>query len=44
MVIDSSNVIAVATNPRVWAYGKGVKDVRVDLNGNFLLDQASITR
>lgn len=44
MLIDSSHVIAVATNPRVWAYGKGVKDVRVDLNGNLILDRASIAR
>ena len=44
MQIDASNVINVATNPRVFAYGKGVAGVRADLNGNLVMDQATVTR
>jgi len=36
-------MIQVATNPGVWAYGKAA-GVRVDLNGNLVMDQASVTR
>ena len=43
MQIDACNVINLATNPRVWAYGKAT-GVRVDLNGNLVMDQASLTR
>ncbi len=41
---DTDHVIQVATNPRVWAYGKGVDGMRVDLNGNLVVDQASVSR
>jgi peptide/nickel transport system substrate-binding protein len=44
MTIDASHVIQVATNPRVFAYSKAVHDVRVDLNGNLVMDQAWIAR
>ncbi len=44
IVLDSCHVIQVATNPRVWAYGKGVDGMRVDLNGNLVVDQASVSR
>ncbi|HEY3107386.1 MAG TPA: ABC transporter substrate-binding protein [Chloroflexota bacterium] len=43
MQIEQSNVINVATNPRVWAYGKAA-GLRVDLNGNLVMDQAALTR
>ena len=43
MQIEQSNVINVATNPRVWVYGKAT-GLRVDLNGNLVMDQAALTR
>jgi peptide/nickel transport system substrate-binding protein len=43
MVLDSSHVIQLATNPRVFAYGKA-RDVRVDLNGNLVMDRAWMAR
>lgn len=43
MVQDEAHMIQVATNPGVWAYGKAA-GVRVDLNGNLVMDQASVTR
>ncbi len=44
MTLDECHMIQVATNPRVFAYGSGVAGMRVDLNGNLLMDQATITR
>ncbi len=44
MTIDASHVIQIATNPRVWAYGKAVRDVGVDLNGNLVMERTVVTR
>ncbi len=44
MVLNSCHVIQIATNPRVFAYGKVVDGVRVDLNGNLVMDQATVNR
>jgi peptide/nickel transport system substrate-binding protein len=41
LAIDQSHVIAVATNPRIFAYKKAVQGVTVDLNGNVFLNTAS---
>src|SRR5262249_49347512 len=42
LAIDQSHIIAVATNPRIWAYKTAVQGVKVDLNGNLFLDGASV--
>jgi hypothetical protein len=44
MLLDSSHGIQVATNPRVFAYSQLVNGVRVDLNGNLVMDQAWVNR
>jgi peptide/nickel transport system substrate-binding protein len=44
MLLDASHVIHVATNPRVFAYTKAVRDMRVDLNGNLVMDQAWLAK
>jgi peptide/nickel transport system substrate-binding protein len=44
LAIDSSHIIPVATNPRVFAYKKAVQGVTIDLNGNMFLDNASVSR
>ena len=44
MLLDSSHVIQIATNPRVFAYGQVVNGMRVDLNGNLVMDQAWVNR
>jgi peptide/nickel transport system substrate-binding protein len=44
MLLDSSHMIQVATNPRVFAYNKSVQGMRVDLNGNLVMDQVSIAK
>lgn len=44
LAIDSSHIIPVATNPRIFAYKKAVQGVTIDLNGNMFLDNASISR
>jgi peptide/nickel transport system substrate-binding protein len=41
LTIDQSHVIAVATNPRIFAYKKAVQGVTVDLNGNLFLNTAT---
>jgi peptide/nickel transport system substrate-binding protein len=41
LAIDQSHVIAVATNPRIFAYKKAIQGVTVDLNGNFFLNTAT---
>jgi peptide/nickel transport system substrate-binding protein len=41
LAIDQSHVIAVATNPRIFAYKKAVQNVTVDLNGNLFLNSAT---
>ena len=41
LAIDQSHVIAVATNPRIFAYKKAVQGVTVDLNGNLFLNAAT---
>jgi peptide/nickel transport system substrate-binding protein len=38
LAIDQSHIIAVATNPRIFAYKKVVQGVTVDLNGNLFLN------
>jgi ABC-type transport system substrate-binding protein len=38
LAIDQSHVIAVATNPRIFAYKKAVQGTTVDLNGNLFLN------
>jgi peptide/nickel transport system substrate-binding protein len=38
LAIDESHVIAVATNPRIFAYKKAVQGATVDLNGNLFLN------
>jgi peptide/nickel transport system substrate-binding protein len=43
LAIDQSHVIAVATNPRIFAYKKAVQAVSVDLNGNLFLNSATKT-
>jgi peptide/nickel transport system substrate-binding protein len=43
LAIDESHVIAVATNPRIFAYKKAVQGVAVDLNGNLFLNSATKT-
>jgi peptide/nickel transport system substrate-binding protein len=44
IVVEESNIIHVATDPRVWVFSKAVKDVRFDLNGNLFLDRARIEK
>lgn len=44
MTLDECQIIQVATNPRVFAYASGVAGMRVDLNGNFVMDQATVSR
>jgi peptide/nickel transport system substrate-binding protein len=44
LAIDQSHVIAVATNPRIFAYKNTVQGVKVDLNGNLFLDAAANTK
>jgi peptide/nickel transport system substrate-binding protein len=44
ITLEESHVLQVATNPRLFAYGKAVSGARTDLSGNLVLDQASITR
>ena len=41
LAIDQSHVIAVATNPRIFAYKNVVQGVTIDLNGNMFLNSAS---
>jgi hypothetical protein len=41
LAIDQSHVIAVATNPKIWAYKANVTGYKVDLNGNLFLDALS---
>jgi peptide/nickel transport system substrate-binding protein len=41
LAIDQSHIIAVATNPRIFAYKKAVQGVTVDLNGNLFLNTTS---
>jgi peptide/nickel transport system substrate-binding protein len=38
LAIDQSHMIAVATNPRIFAYKKAIQGVNVDLNGNLFLN------
>ena len=44
IILEESHVLQVATNPRLFAYGKGVSGARTDLSGNLVLDQATVTR
>ncbi|HEV8637598.1 MAG TPA: ABC transporter substrate-binding protein [Chloroflexota bacterium] len=44
IILEESHVLQVATNPRLFAYGKGVSGVRTDLSGNLVMDQATVTR
>ena len=44
MLLDSCHVIQIATNPRVFAYSQVVNGMRVDLNGNLVMDQAWVNR
>ena len=44
LTLEESHVLQVATNPRLFAYGKAVSGARTDLSGNLVLDQASVTR
>jgi len=44
IVLDECHVIQVATNPRVFAFNKSVQGMRVDLNGNLVMDQVSLAR
>jgi peptide/nickel transport system substrate-binding protein len=41
LAIDQSHVIAVATNPRIFAYKKAIQGATVDLNGNLFLNATS---
>jgi peptide/nickel transport system substrate-binding protein len=41
LTIDQSHVIAVATNPRIFAYKKAIQGVTIDLNGNMFLNSAT---
>ncbi|HZR01522.1 MAG TPA: ABC transporter substrate-binding protein [Chloroflexota bacterium] len=41
LAISESHVIAVATNPRIWAYRANITGYKVDLNGNLFLDAVS---
>jgi peptide/nickel transport system substrate-binding protein len=41
--IDESHVIAVATNPRIFAYKKAIQGATVDLNGNLFLNTTTKT-
>jgi peptide/nickel transport system substrate-binding protein len=41
LAIDQSHVIAVATNPRIFAYKKAIQGTTVDLNGNLFLNTAT---
>jgi len=38
---DQSHIIAVATNPRIFAYKKAVQGATIDLNGNMFLNSAT---
>jgi peptide/nickel transport system substrate-binding protein len=44
MVVDQSNIIHVATDPRVWVFNKAVTDVRYDLNGNLMLSKTWLNK
>jgi peptide/nickel transport system substrate-binding protein len=44
IVIAESNIIQVATDPRVWVFNKAVKGVVIDLNGNLMLDRVGLDK
>jgi peptide/nickel transport system substrate-binding protein len=44
LAIDQSHMIAIATNPRIWAYKSTVGGAKVDLNGNLFLDTLSVAK
>jgi peptide/nickel transport system substrate-binding protein len=41
LTIDLAHVIAVATNPRIFAYKSSVQGVTIDLNGNMFLNSTT---
>ena len=43
IAVDESHMIQVATDPRVWAFAKGVSGVRYDLSGNIMLTAAGLS-
>jgi peptide/nickel transport system substrate-binding protein len=41
LAVDQSHIIAVATNPRIFAYKKAIQGATIDLNGNMFLNSAT---
>ncbi|HET8523386.1 MAG TPA: ABC transporter substrate-binding protein [Thermomicrobiales bacterium] len=41
---EACNMIAVATNPRIWAFDKNVEGVHYDLNGNVWFDKTFLNK
>ena len=43
LVIDSSHIIQIATDPRIWVFANNVTGAHYDLNGNLFADTIQVS-